>query len=95
MLCPVCQRYNLKAIHNEGYQTEEWLRAVSGMSKIQSEPSVFCELGEAKAIHNISQYLRHIESAVSGMSKIQSEPGVIWGLGEARATFTFLFLRSS
>ncbi len=37
MLCPVCQRYNLKAIHNVASKRYSGGNAVSGMSKIQSE----------------------------------------------------------
>ena len=37
MLCPVCQRYKLKAIHNFKAELLRILIVVSGMSKIQTE----------------------------------------------------------
>mgnify|MGYP007030110444 CR=1 FL=1 len=36
-LCPVCQRYELKAIHNTDRDIISDVRVVSGMSKIRTE----------------------------------------------------------
>ena len=43
---------------------------VFNKSKIQSEPSVLCELGEAKAIHNIKKESIYLQCVVFNKSKI-------------------------
>ena len=87
-LWSVCQRYNLKAIHNTLQICARKIWVVIGMSKIQSEsnsqptaPTVkgaislwsVCQRYNLKAIHNYSCPTPNSSGVVIGMSKIQSE----------------------
>mgnify|MGYP006922231645 CR=1 FL=1 len=62
MLWPICQRYNLKAIHNSMLSTSHDSLVVTNMSKIQSE---------SNSQHMICVII--LQPVVTNMSKIQSE----------------------
>jgi len=61
-LWPICQRYNLKAIHNIA-------RCMSTDSRLWP----ICQRYNLKAIHNCDVFAPPISSVVTNMSKIQSE----------------------
>ena len=61
-LWPICQRYNLKAIHNEPTLSSTTITVVTNMSKIQSESN-----------SQLKWVMKLQPKVVTNMSKIQSE----------------------
>ena len=88
MLWPICQRYNLKAIHNIPVHSERIVWVVTNMSKIQSESNSQLERPDGQRDLCCDQYVKDTIwkqfttkeqttkkslGVVTNMSKIQSE----------------------
>ena len=57
-LWPICQRYNLKAIHNESSRREFAMEVVTNMSKIQSESNSQPHIMSSKWVICCDQYVK-------------------------------------
>ena len=57
-LWPICQRYNLKAIHNVHRPQSKWIYVVTNMSKIQSESNSQQRDREATRWTGCDQYVK-------------------------------------
>ena len=79
MLWPICQRYNLKAIHNTLFRLLRSLLVVTNMSKIQSESNSQLPLTARRTPAGCDQYVKDtIWKQFTTHSKHKSQLAKLW-----------------